>query len=276
VPPLDDVDALADDESVDLVADAGASEQPPRAEAIIGDDDRRPVKSIRSVPFRCIGQLLAWERRDRSGRGIPGTAFFIGRRTLLTAGHCLPNWSTRAEVYPGCEGDRSTAPFGRYDVTDRRFFPGRLDLAAIRIADPVPAGRFGDAFGFLRCMVVTAAQVHGRVAAVSGYPQNPPNSAEDCGPEWVRPDQVQATQYRSASAIGAHGDRLYYLADTCAGQSGSPVMMRSDQPGAMRTVVVGIHIQGGNAAKGNVAVRFTPTVGEFARSALAEFEGTAA
>src|SRR5262245_2455390 len=86
----------------------------PLLEAVIGNDDRVKVarEFLSSNPWR---QICALRIRSQSNQLYVGTAWFIGPKTLATAGHCVflqddGGWAASIDVIPGKFG--GSAPFG--------------------------------------------------------------------------------------------------------------------------------------------------------------------
>jgi glutamyl endopeptidase len=76
------------------------------------------------APWRMI---CALRMRGQSGAGALGTGWFIGPRTVLTAGHCVystsffDGWASSIEVIPGLVGGGSDPSLRRYgSVTSSR------------------------------------------------------------------------------------------------------------------------------------------------------------
>jgi V8-like Glu-specific endopeptidase len=83
-------------------------------ELIIGNDDRKRVSTPLSSPWRKIAGLVI---TSQSGSEYAGTAWFIGRRVLVTAGHCLflhdaGGFAKHIDVVPCWHNN--TKPFGSY------------------------------------------------------------------------------------------------------------------------------------------------------------------
>ena len=119
-----------------------------RAAAVIGADTRRRIRRTEAFPFRLI---CALEISGPSGGGLIGTGWYVGRRTLITAGHCvydpdaIGGWATEIVVTPGRDGDRR--PFGSQAAT--RFSAHEkwisdleqdFDVAAIHLDEPLEDG----------------------------------------------------------------------------------------------------------------------------------------
>src|SRR5918912_3129628 len=77
----------------------------PPFESVIGPtDDRVRILDTELAPWRMI---CALRMRGPTGAGAIGTGWFIGPRTVLTAGHCVfsnhffGGWASSIEVIPG-------------------------------------------------------------------------------------------------------------------------------------------------------------------------------
>jgi V8-like Glu-specific endopeptidase len=105
-----------------------------------------------------------------------GTGWFVGPKTLITAGHCvydrnqMGGWAKEIEVSPG--QDDGHTPFGT--VTAKRFstldtwFNGQdpdFDIGAIHLDQPL-----GEDVGWFAVGSVPASEVSGYGVNVSGYP----------------------------------------------------------------------------------------------------------
>src|SRR5688572_5793714 len=87
-------------------------------ESIIGPDERVRIMDTDLMPWRMI---CALRMRGPSGAGAIGTGWFIGPKTVLTAGHCVYSnqffggWASSVEVIPGLLGAGTGAdvrPYG--------------------------------------------------------------------------------------------------------------------------------------------------------------------
>ncbi|MEL6569437.1 MAG: trypsin-like serine protease, partial [Pseudomonadota bacterium] len=179
-----------------------------------------------------------------------GTGFLIGRRTLVTAGHCLFQGSTapaieHIEIRPGRSGDLEPfkARFGelkgaRFSVHPRwtDFNDPLFDIGAIHLDADI-----GDMLGWFTLGAPPKDQLERRWAHVTGYPGDKVSNSPGRAP------QRAAEMWHHATPIAAVTPRqVFYPADTFAGQSGAPVYVL-DESGAARVVAVHAYGIGGAA-----------------------------
>ena len=107
-----------------IVKGKGGPIRPP-FESVIDRDDRVRILDTELAPWRMI---RAFRMQGGSGAGAIGTGWFIGPRTVITAGHCVfsnyffGGWASTIEVTPGLNGngsDASARPYG--SVSSTRF-----------------------------------------------------------------------------------------------------------------------------------------------------------
>src|SRR5271157_3349706 len=100
-----------------VVKGKGGPIRPP-FETVIDRDDRVRILDTELAPWRMI---CALRMQGGSGAGAIGTGWFIGPRTVITAGHCVfsnyffGGWASTIEVIPGLNGngsDASARPYG--------------------------------------------------------------------------------------------------------------------------------------------------------------------
>lgn len=212
-------------------------------EVIIGRDNRKRVDNTQNDPWR---RICALRITFPSGKIYRGTGFFIGSRTVATAGHCVylhnqGGWARKVEVIPGANG--AVRPYGYSESTTFRSVKGWVngkkpehDYGCIVL----PAGAFGGRkvgrFGF-------ASPVSGvllaKCATLSGYPGDKPFAEQ-----WKMTRGIKTVTSKT----------LIYDIDTVGGQSGAPVFIRLNG----KPYVVGIHNYGNYT--GNSATRITPAV----------------
>jgi len=228
-------------EGVDI-NDRTLTEMVEAIEVIIGTDDRVRIQNTSQVPWR---RICALRITFPNGANFLGTGFFIGARTVATAGHCvyLPKqggWARRIEVIPGLNGPQR--PFGSALATSFRAAQGWVqngrpaaDYGAVVLPpgsfSGQNLGRFG--FGVFPSSVLLAKQV-----VLAGYPGDKP------GEMWG-----MARRLKSVT-----GDTLIYDIDTMGGQSGAGPYIKHNG----KRYVVGIHNYG--ATSGNSATRITAPV----------------
>src|SRR5262245_20546243 len=126
-----------------------------------------------SNPWR---QICALRIKAKDGKLFVGTGWFIGPKTLLTAGHCVfmqneGGWAASIEIIPAKHGD--TEPFGRVTATRFASVDGWVEQASrdfdygvILLENDALGRRLGNfAVNALDQPELTAA-----VAKISGYP----------------------------------------------------------------------------------------------------------
>lgn len=196
--------------------------------AIIGPTDGRyRVRSPVPPPYDAVCHI----ERDFGGARFSGcTAFLIGPRLLLTAGHCLYSLvrgrpPTRIRVSPGRNGAGRPAgsQFAEAWFAHPRFIERgdpRYDFGVIRLKRPFPG---------LRPFRVTAASTPAlrrirqtKLIRIAGYPSDKPR-----GQMWAHAERLD----------GIGRTLLNYSVDTCPGVSGAPVWIGDGQ-------VIAIHTRG--------------------------------
>ena len=218
------------------------------------DDRRTRILDTESWPWRMICSL----RIDAPGGRSVGTGWFIGPRTVITAGHCvytrnMGGWADQITVVPG--RDDNEQKFGStvsedFDTINRwvEHQDPDFDYAAIHLSEPL-----GAQTGWFSVAIKTRAELEGSLVNVCGYPADRARGAQ----QWFHANRV----------LRALPERIYYNVDTYGGQSGSPVWLydlaEPDEP-----QVVAIHAYGfGGTARGldikaNSAPRITDAVFE--------------
>ncbi|MFE2124542.1 trypsin-like serine peptidase [Rhodococcus aetherivorans] len=233
----------ASGESMEATDQAVVSEAAAVLEVILGKDDRVRIQNTTDVPWR---RICALRITFRTGAIYRGTGFFIGPRTLATAGHCVylhgqGGWATKIEVSPGANG--SARPYGSVETSQFRSVGGwvngkrpEYDYGCIVL----PTGAFGGRnLGQFSVGVLSPQALLAKPAVLAGYPGDKP-FAEMWG---------MARKIKTVSPT-----TLTYDIDTMGGQSGAPVYIKRN---GVRTVV-GIHNYG--ALTGNSATRVTSEV----------------
>ena len=219
---------------------------PPLLEAVIGTDQRIPINNTKQYPWRVNASLLITAADNSQWIG---TGWFIGPRTLVTAGHCvyiknsgLPGrdgWVKKIQVMPGRNGNE--LPFGGLSATEFWTVKGwgengleNYDYGAIILPAPFPQdlGFFG--FGVFEDETVRSSTVN-----IAGYPGDKPR-----GTLW----------YDNRQVGNVNSDKVYYAADTAGGQSGACVYIF--QQG--QRVGIAIHAYGG--ATSNSGTRISSQV----------------
>jgi glutamyl endopeptidase len=207
-------------------------------EVVIGDDDRRPVPDPTQSPWR---HNCALRIKTKTNRNYVGTGWFIGPRTVMTAGHCVyihdeGGWAQSIEVIPALDGDRK--PFDSSRSSRFRAVDGWIeradsdfDYAAILLDDPL-----GEKTGWYGFAALDAATLQSADLNITGYPA----------------DRDRATrQYFHARRITRVTPRkIYYEIDTYGGQSGSCDYLLANG----NRVAVGIHTTGAAAANSGTLI----------------------
>jgi glutamyl endopeptidase len=244
----------------------------PPFETVIGVDERVRILDTDLAPWRMICSL---HMHGENGPGAIGTGWFIGPKTLLTAGHCVyssqffSGWATSIAVIPGLNGSGPgprARPFG--SITSTRFSSvdrwkenedADFDIGCIHLDD-----RVGDKTGWFTLAALTSEELAGFLVNVSGYPADRGRGFE---------------QYHHRNRILRVTDRrIFYEVDTYGGQSGAPVWVHETENGP--PIAVGIHaygVGGTPAALGitaNSAPRIIPEVLTQVREWLAQDGGT--
>lgn len=198
------------------IAEASYGPLPPRAETVHGPDDRVKINNTSAYPWRANASLLITAADNSMWIG---TGWFIGPRTLITAGHVVnirgsgvagrDGWVRRIQVMPGRNG--ASLPYGTVTSTSFRSVSGwtgsngdeNFDYGAIIL--PVNTGITTGWFGFGN---YTDAELLASVGNISGYPGDKPS-----GTQWYDARRIASVNSR----------KVYYDIDTAGGQSGSAV-----------------------------------------------------
>ncbi len=219
-------------------------------ETVFGVDDRVRILDTELDPWRMICSL---RMQGANGAAI-GTGWFVGPRSILTAGHCVfsnhffGGWAERIEIIPGRDGSRM--PYGtltstRFSSVDRWIEQEDpdFDIGCIHL-DAAPA----DNLGWFAVASLPGSELQGYLVNVAGYPGD-----RDMG----------VNLYHHKNRVLSVGDRrMFYDVDTYGGQSGAPVWIH--ETANSPPVAVGIHAYGvGGSPAGlmaNSAPRIIPEV----------------
>ncbi len=216
-------------------------------ETVIDADERVRILDTDLTPWRMI---CALRMRGPSGAGSIGTGWFIGPKTVLTAGHCVfsnlffGGWASTIEVIPGLNGGGDTSatrPYG--SITSERFSSVDLwvekedadfDIGCIHLDQPI-----GDVVGWFSLGALPPERLESALVNVSGYPGDRGAGAE---------------QYHGRNRVLQVTERrIFYEIDTYGGQSGAPVWIHEDD--GSPPVAIGIHAYGVGGTPANVSVR---------------------
>jgi len=228
----------------DESATAAFQQQIEALEVIIGKDDRVQVTNTTIIPWKRICHLKI---QAANGKSYLGTGFFVGPRTILTAGHCVyihgqGGWAKQIVVTPGRNG--SSESMGKFTSRTFRSVSGWVnhklrdcDYGVIQLAktDAIPSGM--GAFGFAN---YSDAYLKSKRLNTAGYPGDKPS-----GTMWFNGRKAKSVTTRT----------IVYDIDTMGGQSGSPVWIKAANG---ERIAVGIHTNG--ATSGNSATRIIKPV----------------
>ncbi|MDV3347823.1 trypsin-like serine protease [Leptothoe sp. ISB3NOV94-8A] len=216
-------------EEFENLPEAGALEFDDEPESVCGVDNRARISPANRYPWRAICKLII-TRAD--GRTSGCTGWFIGPRTVMTAGHCVYShaaggWARRIEVIPGM--DAANRPYGSQVGTSFRSVTGwtrdrspEYDYGAVIL----PNNTLGNRVGWFGFTSLSSSSLNNLLVNNSGYPGDKP-----FGTQWFNAGRITRVTNR----------RLYYMLDTAGGQSGSPVWRYRDG----QRHAVGIHAYGG-------------------------------
>ncbi|MGH3786057.1 MAG: trypsin-like serine peptidase [Pseudonocardiaceae bacterium] len=212
-------------------------------ETVCGTDERVRISPCTATPWRWNAKLII-----TLGNGLVGggTGWFIGPRTVMTAGHCVfsaanGGWAKSIKVIPG--KDAASEPFGSQTATGAAF---RSVVGWTSNSDPeydygaiiLPNGSLGNAVGWFGFAALSDSSLQNLFVNTAGYPGDKP-----FGTQWFGAGNISQVTAR----------RLSYMIDTFGGQSGSAVWrLLNGQRHA-----VGVHGHGGCP---NKAVRITTEV----------------
>lgn len=234
-----------------VVKGKGGSIRPP-FETVINRDDRVRVLDTDLAPWRMI---CALRMRGPTGAGAIGTGWFIGPKTVITAGHCVfsnyffGGWASTIEVIPGLNGNGTDAKaYG--SVTSSRFSSvdrwteeedADFDIGCIHLDEDK-----GNEVGWFALGALPAEELMSYLANVAGYPADRGGGFE---------------LYHDKNRILRVSDRrLFYETDSYGGQSGAPVWIheKEDAP----PIAIGIHAYGigGTPSDFNITANSAPLI----------------
>jgi glutamyl endopeptidase len=218
-------------------------------ETVLGSDERVRISETDKLPWRMIAALSLIPQPPLLSSFI-GTGWFIGPKTLLTAGHCVYSktdfggWIGSIKVSPGRNGDKF--PFKTYTATRfsaltvwQESADPDFDIGCIHLDQAV-----GQDVGYFKVASRSDADLENSLLNVSGYPADRGNGTQ----QYFHVNRVLLTAAR----------RIYYDIDTYGGQSGSPVWYqagRNDPPLAVAVHAYGV---GGTAASLGITANSGP------------------
>lgn len=239
-----------------LYAPGAASPEDVRAarlESVIGHDNRTRLFDTNMSPWRMIVAIRArW-----GSRLMVGTGCFIGPNTILTAGHVvfpreIGAQPDQIEIIPGLNADEQ--PYGSVFTTQisvhegwRTGFRTQTDVAAIHLAEPL-----GQRVGWFGVASRRPQDLVGQWAHVTGYPGEKKELRDPRASADRPPAQASQLWHHAAPVVRVENNRIFYKADTTAGQSGSPIYVLRDAGNFASPVVVGVHAYGAQSTPGSI------------------------
>jgi V8-like Glu-specific endopeptidase len=214
-------------------------------EVVIGTDDRArvPGADLKRNPWR---QICALRIKSRSNKNYVGTGWFIGPKTLATAGHCVflhldGGWAKSIEVIPALNG--GSRPHGQVFSNQFRAVDGWVndkrqssDYGVIQLTDDT----LGRKLGWFEVVAETDDNLRQTIGNISGYPADL--------------DQASRQYFHARRLVDVSSQLLNYDIDTFGGQSGSPIFHDTGS----EIFAVGVHTTG--SAVGNSGTRITEEV----------------
>lgn len=210
-------------------------------ESVCGRDDRVRITKTTRIPWRWNCQLIITLKDGRRSRC---TGWFIGPRTVMTAGHCVYShgaggWAKQIEVIPGLNsrfrpyGSQTSSSFRSVRGWTKKSKP-EYDYGCIIL----PNKSLGNRVGWFGFAALSSRSLRRLLINNAGYAGDKP-----FGTLWFNAGRITKVKKR----------RLEYMIDTYGGHSGSPTWRLSRG----KRHAVGIHAYGGCP---NKSTRITKSV----------------
>lgn len=212
-------------------------------ETVIGADDRIRVDDTDKYPWRMIACLELWPKPPIPGPYI-GTGWFVGPKTLITAGHCVYDpasfggWIEQIRVIPGRRG--AAEPFtsvrtSKVSAIKEWVEQGKpeFDIACVHIDKDL-----GSQVGWFEVASLSDDDLKTRMVNISGYP--------------VDRDQGNFQYFHANRVLGVDPRRIYYDVDTYGGQSGSAVYVMNAPGDVPKAIAIHAYGTGGTPANMNL------------------------
>ena len=221
-------------------------------EKIIPPDDRVEVKNTKKAPFKYVGRL-----GYKGGAGF-GTGALIGRKTVLTAAHCVYGEEAnikRLRFYPG--QNEMESPFGEYEIAEIHIPPKYI--AACKLKNEEERRRYDYAVVTLK---KSLSEDHGYFQLGGDGTSLDRTGIENLSLGLIGYLGSYGGMYRQASKehfFRYESFTLRYMMDTDNGQSGSPVYRMKNG----KYYIVAVHIRG--SVNGNGGRYLDSTVKSYIR-----------
>ena len=212
-----------------------------RFEGVLGADNRVRILDTDPPPWRMI---CALRMSGPTGAGATGTGWFIGPRTVLTAGHCVfsnhffGGWASSIEIIPGLLGagaEDDMRPHGsdtseQFSSVDRwvETEDPDFDIGCIHLED-----RKRDVVGWFALAAPSPEELVSYLVNVSGYPGDRGGGNEQ--------------YFGSNRVLRLTERRVFYEVDTYGDQSGASVWIHESE--GAPPLAVGIHAYGVGEAR---------------------------
>lgn len=219
---------LPSTESCSDICDTAASDIM-LSRSVIGTDDRTQISNTTVHPYYGIAYLSI---TMEDGKTYRGTGFMISPNTMLTAGHCLKEKTTKAksiEVYPGRNGNsKPVSGFVTKYYVDTKYTGSEAEWDyGIMVLN----SNIGNTTGWFGLHGTTGSSLGTSSVRVTGYPA----------------DKSGYNMWTCAGTVSnITTNRFMHTADTYGGESGSPTYFYNGNYGYQ---AVGIHTHGGNYSR---------------------------